>query len=236
MGYKQLQLNPWENLEQKYPIGTKVTGLIRQIEDYGAFVEFEDGISGLLHNSELSWMNRNMSARDFFTVDNEVEVVILKIDAAKQKVRLSLKQLNPRWISMIESQTIMFITNGGRKQLSNVEVCESDVIGLDVNREESAFSIKQDILFAYSEKSHSKLLCNITQQITPQKLETQQLGVDDITLKSAQENRSIVTVIVRSGHELKGIIEGVDNNVIYMQINKQTVIVFRHCLCDFKIE
>lgn len=93
--------------------------------------------------------------------------------------------------------------------------------------------IKQDILFAYSEEAYPKLLYHILRRISQQKLKTEQLAVDDITLKSTQENRSIVTAIVRSGHELRGIIEGADKDAIYMRINNQTVIVFRHSLIEF---
>ena len=164
---------------------------------------------------------------------------------AEQKISSSIKQTQSdpmntdeaknqlRWISLIESQTIWFTTNDGRKKLSNVEVRKSNVIGLNIDKKESTFNIKQDILFAYSEEAYPKLLYRIPRRILQQKLKTEQLSVDDITLKSTQENRSIVTAIVRSGHELRGIIEGADKDAIYMRIDDQTVIVFRHSLIEF---
>ena len=242
LGFKQLQPNPWDDVSEKYKIGSVTRGRIVKLKDFGAFVEIEEGIDGLVHISELTDQEIE-KPEDIVSVGDELDMKIIHVSSEDQQIRLSLKAMNtdeaknqPRWISLIESQTIWFITNEGRKQLSNVEVRESNVIGLNIHKKESTFNIKQDVLFAYSDGAHPKLLYEIPKRMSPQELITEQLGIDDITLKSAQENRSVVKAIVRSGHELKGIIEGIDKDVIYMQINEQTVIVFRHSICDFKSE
>ena len=239
LGFKQLAPNPWEQIEQKYPKGTKVKGRVQNITNFAVFAEIEDGIDGFIHISELTDQEIEKPG-DIVSVGEELDLKVIDVSSKDRQIGLSLKAMNtdeaenqPRWVSLIESQTIWFTTHEGRKQLSNVEVRESDVIGLNSNENETILSIKQDILFAYTKKAYPKLVYKIPKRMSPQKLKPDQLGVDDITLKSAQETRSIVTAIVRSGYELRGIIEGADKDAIYMQIEKQTVIVFRHSLIEF---
>ena len=95
LGLKQLEANPWVEVEAKYPVGTKVRGKIRNLTDYGAFVELEDGIDGLIHVSDISWTKRIGHPKDVFKKGEKVEAVILAIDATNRKISLGLKQLTP---------------------------------------------------------------------------------------------------------------------------------------------
>ena len=95
LGLKQLQPNPWKTLAEKYPVGTQVKGLIRNITKYGAFLEIGEGIEGLLHNTELSWTRPDVTAHELFNEGDQVKVVVLKIDPSKKRVSLGLKQLEP---------------------------------------------------------------------------------------------------------------------------------------------
>ena len=95
LGLKQLEPNPWEQLEHKYPIGTKISGRVRNLTDFGAFVEIEEGIDGLIHISDLSWVKRDVHPREILKEGGEVEVVVLQIDPADQRVSLGLKQVEP---------------------------------------------------------------------------------------------------------------------------------------------
>lgn len=94
LGIKQLKNNPWENIEERYPIGTKVKGKVSSIADYGLFVEIEQGIEGLVHISEISWTERvhNLSKR--YKVSDEVEVVISATDKENRRMSLSIKRLD----------------------------------------------------------------------------------------------------------------------------------------------
>ncbi|MBI5124463.1 MAG: 30S ribosomal protein S1 [Candidatus Omnitrophica bacterium] len=93
LGLKQLESNPWIEVEAKYPVGTKVKGKIRNLTDYGAFVELEDGIDGLIHVSDISWTKRIGHPKDVFKKGEKVEAVVLAVDATNRKISLGLKQL-----------------------------------------------------------------------------------------------------------------------------------------------
>jgi len=92
LGMKQLQSDPWDGVEAKYPVGAKFTGRITNITDYGAFVELEAGVEGLVHVSEMSWTKKNVHPGKIVSTSQEVDVVVLDVDASKRRVSLGLKQ------------------------------------------------------------------------------------------------------------------------------------------------
>jgi small subunit ribosomal protein S1 len=113
LGIKQLQPNPWELLSEKYPVGSRIRGMVRNLTDFGAFVEIEEGIDGLIHVSDLSWAKRVMNPADILSEGDEVEAVVLSIDAEKQRVSLGLKQIEPDpWIQVPEKYAIGSIVRG----------------------------------------------------------------------------------------------------------------------------
>ena len=92
LGMKQLMADPWDSVQTKYPIGSKWTGRVTNITDYGAFVELEPGVEGLVHVSEMSWTKKNVHPGKIVSTSQEVEVMVLEIDSAKRRVSLGLKQ------------------------------------------------------------------------------------------------------------------------------------------------
>ncbi len=92
LGIKQLGSDPWENVATKYAEGSKFTGRISNIADYGAFVELEDGVEGLVHVSEMSWTKKNVHPSKLVSTSQEVEVVVLEINLEKRRISLGLKQ------------------------------------------------------------------------------------------------------------------------------------------------
>lgn len=92
LGYKQKTANPWENVAEKYPVGSKVTGRVVNIMPYGAFVEIEEGVEGLIHVSEMSWTKRITKAGEVVRVGETVEAVVLDIDKDSKKISLGLRQ------------------------------------------------------------------------------------------------------------------------------------------------
>ena len=92
LGMKQLDKDPWEVVTERYPIGAKVKGKVTNITDYGAFVELEDGIEGLIHVSEMSWTKKNVHPGKILSTSEAVEVQVLDIDSAKRRISLGLKQ------------------------------------------------------------------------------------------------------------------------------------------------
>lgn len=93
LGMKQLTPNPWQSLLEKFPVGTKQKGKICNITNFGVFVELEEGVDGLVHISDISWTKKILDVNKFFQMDQEVEVVILGVDVANQRISLGVKQL-----------------------------------------------------------------------------------------------------------------------------------------------
>src|ERR1700731_3274228 len=93
LGLKQTQKNPWDQIEERFPAGQKVKGKITNLVPYGAFVELEEGVEGLIHVSELSWTKRIMRPSDILSVGQEVEAVVLGVNKEEQKISLGLRQL-----------------------------------------------------------------------------------------------------------------------------------------------
>jgi small subunit ribosomal protein S1 len=92
LGMKQLESDPWEGVAAKYPVGMKVTGTVTNITEYGAFVELEAGIEGLVHVSEMSWTKKNVHPGKIVSTSQEVEVMVLEVDSDKRRISLGLKQ------------------------------------------------------------------------------------------------------------------------------------------------
>jgi small subunit ribosomal protein S1 len=92
LGMKQLASDPWEGIEAKYPVGAKFKGTVTNIADYGAFVELEPGVEGLIHVSEMSWVKKNVHPGKIVSTSQEVEVQVLEVDPVKRRISLGLKQ------------------------------------------------------------------------------------------------------------------------------------------------
>ena len=92
LGLKQIARNPWEDIERKYPVGTRVQGKVVNLVPYGAFVEIEEGVEGMVHVSEISWTKRVAKASDALTVGQEVEAVVLNVNRDEQKISLGIRQ------------------------------------------------------------------------------------------------------------------------------------------------
>ncbi len=102
LGMKQTQANPWEDVVEKYPEGTKVKGVVRNLTNYGAFVELEEGVDGLLHVSDMSWTRKISHASEMLKKGDEIECLILSVDADRRRIALGLKQLdNDPWETRI---------------------------------------------------------------------------------------------------------------------------------------
>ena len=92
LGMKQLEADPWDGASAKYPVGAKLQGRVTNITEYGAFVELEPGIEGLVHVSEMSWTKKNVHPGKIVSTSQEVEVVVLEVDEDKRRISLGLKQ------------------------------------------------------------------------------------------------------------------------------------------------
>ncbi len=95
LGLKQLSPHPWENVEEKYPIESKIIGKVVSMTNYGVFVEIEPGVEGLIHVSEMSWTRHVRNPSELYSMGDEVDAMVLSIDSEERKISLGAKQLQP---------------------------------------------------------------------------------------------------------------------------------------------
>ena len=128
LGMKQMGNDPWQEIAQRYPEGTKITGQVTNLTDYGCFVEIEDGVEGLVHVSEMDWTNKNIHPSKVVNLGDSVEVMVLEIDEERRRISLGLKQCiaNP-WETFAESHEKGDKVSGKIKSITDFGI----FIGLD---------------------------------------------------------------------------------------------------------
>jgi len=132
LGYKQLQPHPWENIEQRYPVGTRVSGRVVSMTDYGAFVEIEHGIEGLIHISEMSWTQHIKHPSQMVSMGQVVDAVILSVDKENKRISLGMKQLEPDpWDTIMEKYPVGSRHVGTVRNLTNFGVFVELEEGID---------------------------------------------------------------------------------------------------------
>jgi small subunit ribosomal protein S1 len=120
LGLKQITANPWDSLEFKYPTGTKVKGTIKNVTDFGIFVEIEEGIDGLVHVSDLSWDQKVTHPKQLFEKGQEVEAMVMNIDKGNERISLSIKNLSrDPWANYIDSHPVHSVVEGAVTKLAN---------------------------------------------------------------------------------------------------------------------
>ncbi len=130
LGMKQLEADPWEGVAQKYPVGAKFKGRVTNITDYGAFVELEPGVEGLVHVSEMSWTKKNVHPGKIVSTSQEVEVMVLEVDPVKRRISLGLKQcLDNPWTTFADKYPAGTIVEGEIKNITEFGL----FIGLDTD-------------------------------------------------------------------------------------------------------
>lgn len=119
LGMKQLEKDPWEAIEDRYKVGDIKKGIVTNITDYGAFVELEDGIEGLVHVSEMSWTRKNVHPGKIVSTSEEVEVKVLEVDPEKRRISLGIKQCQPNpWAAYIEEHPAGSVIEGTIKNIT----------------------------------------------------------------------------------------------------------------------
>jgi small subunit ribosomal protein S1 len=120
LGLKQVESNPWHELSEKYPIGTTITGKVRNLTEFGAFVEVEEGIDGLIHISDMSWSKRLKHPSEVLKKGDTVEAMVLNIDAENQRLSLGLKQLQTDvWDEFFQQHHVGDVVEGKVVRLTN---------------------------------------------------------------------------------------------------------------------
>ena len=120
LGYKQLTPDPWSLIHERYPIGSRVQGKVVNITDYGAFVELETGVEGLIHVSEMSWSKRVKHPSKVLDAGQEVEAVVLDLDSDGRRISLGLKQIGPDpWVTLAERYAVGSVIEGRVRNLTD---------------------------------------------------------------------------------------------------------------------
>ncbi|MEP6788623.1 MAG: S1 RNA-binding domain-containing protein [Acidobacteriota bacterium] len=123
LGMKQFQENPWDSVDIKYPIGTKIIGKVRNLTDFGAFVELEEGIDGLVHVSDITWAKKIKHPKDVLKKDQEVEAIVTSIDKRGQRLSLSMKDLTPSaWEGFVATHRPGDVVRGKVSRFTNFGV------------------------------------------------------------------------------------------------------------------
>ncbi|MFP6765684.1 MAG: 30S ribosomal protein S1, partial [Planctomycetaceae bacterium] len=135
LGMKQTQANPWDDVAAKYPEGTQVTGTVRNLTNYGAFIELEEGVDGLLHVSDMSWTRKISHASEMLKKGTEMECVVLSVDEERKRIALGLKQLgdDPWETTIPEKYQVNSVVKGVVTKITNFGVfveLESELEGL----------------------------------------------------------------------------------------------------------
>ncbi len=132
LGFKQLQLDPWEKASAKYQVGAKTKGAVVSLTDYGAFVELEDGIEGLIHISEMSWSKRIRHPSKVVSIGDEVDVVVLAIDQEARRISLGMKQMEPNpWEIVKEKYRVGDIIRGHIRNITDFGIFMGIEDGID---------------------------------------------------------------------------------------------------------
>jgi small subunit ribosomal protein S1 len=134
LGIKQLEADPWLEVEEKFPLGAKVKGKVRNLTDYGAFVELEEGVDGLIHVSEMSWTKKISHPKETLKKGQKIEAVVLSVDAKSRKLSLGLKQLMPDpWDKIAKIYKEGYAASGKIAKVTNFGIfveLETDLEGL----------------------------------------------------------------------------------------------------------
>jgi len=132
LGLKQITQNPWEDVEKKYPIGSRIKGRIVNIVQYGAFVELEKGVEGLIHVSELSWTKRVNNPSEMLAIGDIVEAMVLSIDKDARRISLGIKQIEPNpWSLVAEKYPVGTKVSGKVRNITNYGVFIELAEGID---------------------------------------------------------------------------------------------------------
>ncbi|CAN7289158.1 30S ribosomal protein S1 [Brevundimonas sp. LjRoot202] len=211
LGMKQLQADPWDGVEAKYPVGAKMSGRITNITDYGAFVELEAGVEGLVHVSEMSWTKKNVHPGKIVSTSQEVDVVVLDVDASKRRISLGLKQAqdNP-WDAFVASHPIGSTVEGEVKNATEFGLfigLDNDIDGM-VHLSDLDWNVSgEEAIQRYrkGETVKAKVL-DVDVEKERVSLGIKQLGGDPMegdTFKKGQQITVTVTAVETGGIEVK---------------------------------
>ncbi|MDP6974637.1 MAG: 30S ribosomal protein S1 [Gammaproteobacteria bacterium] len=227
LGLKQLTSSPWDNISERLPMGKKVSGVVSNLTDYGAFVRIEEGVEGLVHVSEMDWTNANARPSKFVKLGQEVEVVILDVQESKNRISLSMKQAQ-------ENPWEAFETNHSKGDKINVTIKSITDFGLFVGLPGGIDGLihladiswdklsADEIVSSYSKGQElDVIVLNIDAEKERISLGIKQLGEDDFSkFAAANKKGSIVKGTIAEVDARGAVVEFADNVSGYLEVSE----------------
>ena len=211
LGMKQLQADPWDTVGDKFPIGSVHQGRVTNITDYGAFVELEAGVEGLVHVSEMSWTKKNVHPGKIVSTSQEVDVIVLDVDSAKRRISLGLKQAqNNPWEAFLEAHPVGSTVEGEVKNATEFGLfvgLDNDIDGM-VHLSDLDWNVSGEEAIQRYRKGETIKAKVLDVDIEKERvsLGVKQLGGDPMegdTYKRGQQITVTVTAIETGGIEVK---------------------------------
>ncbi|MDG2001510.1 MAG: 30S ribosomal protein S1 [Alphaproteobacteria bacterium] len=215
LGMKQLEEDPWMIAQNKYKVDDRFTGRVTNITDYGAFVELESGIEGLVHVSEMSWTKKNMQPGKIVSTSEEVEVIVLEIDSEKRRISLGMKQCKPNpWLDLQKNYEIGSEVEGEVKSITEFGLfigLPGDMDGLIHLSDLDWNSTGEDIIsnFKKGDMVKAKLL-----EIDIGK-ERVSLGIKQLTKDPMQDNSNL-----KKGNVITTVIKSISEKGLHVEISE----------------
>lgn len=211
LGIKQLQSDPWDGVDAKYPLNGKFSGRITNITDYGAFVELESGVEGLVHVSEMSWTKKNVHPGKIVSTSQEVSVIVLEVDASKRRISLGLKQAqaNP-WDAFLAAHPVGSTVEGEVKNATEFGLFvgfENDIDGMVHLSDLDWSQPGEEAITKYKKGDVVKTkVLDVDVEKERISLGIKQLGSDPMTGDTFKKNQTVtvtVTEVTSGGIEVK---------------------------------
>ena len=222
LGLKQMESNPWEDLEKKYRSGEKFKGTITTITDYGAFVELEPNVEGLVYHTELSWSAKNFHPKKLVSVGDEVEVTVLEIDVTRHRISLSIKKCteNP-WAKFVEMHPVGSEIEGVVENVADFGVFIM-IDGSDPEKRVEALIPAVEL--SWEGKQEEELKKYKKRDVVKGVVLTSDVEMERITVSVRRLNKDPVVEIIsqyKKGDVLTSTVVELKNDMIYVEIENQ---------------
>ena len=229
LGLKQMVDDPWVNIDRRYPIKSRVFGKVTNMLDYGCFIEIEDGIEGLVHMSEMDWANKNIHPSKLLGLGDEVEVMILDIDAERRRISLGIKQCkeNP-WIEFAQNYQVGDQVSGEVKSKTDFGIfieLPGGIDGLihvnDLSWKGDPQSILNDIAKGEEVKAVILTMDTEKERISLGVKQLEENPFDDFLSNHSRGSRAVITI------------ESIEDGKIYGKTSSELPIIIRRLSSDF---
>ena len=198
LGLKQVESNPWDILEEKYPIGTKVKGQVKSVTDFGIFIGFDEGIDGMIHVSDISWTKKVKEASELYKEGDDVEAVVLAIDRKNEKFSLGIKQLeeNP-WDQTIKSFKRGAVVKGKVTSITDFGIFIELAEGVEGLIRQSDFGSKGDV----NPKDAFKIGDEVEAEVVKVNKQERRIALSIKALETNEEKRDIKEYVKSQGEQ-----------------------------------